>query len=132
MAIYEDGRKRLASGMLRTPTGTADTSLSIALFSAAIPSSPSDAWVTSNELTGNGYSRQSVTLDEDSTGEEVTNDTAATFTFTGSASVRAAAVCISGTRGANDLLFGNPVALISVASGQTISCAIGDIDMQFS
>ena len=132
MAIFDDGKERMASGLLRTTTGTADASLFVALFSANPGSDPSNSDITTNELTGGGYSRKAVTLDEDSTGEEVTNDTAVSWTFTSTRTIAYAAVCESGTRGTNDLLFGSVVSSVTVGNGDTYSFAIGAIDLSFS
>ena len=128
MTLYEDGQQRLAAGLIRTPTGGADTSLYVALFSTVVNEEDSASAIGRAELSGSGYTRKAVTMSRSS--EETTNTTAVVWNFTGSKSITWWALCVGASRGSADLLIGGS-ANESVSNGSTLTIAVGDLDVSY-
>jgi hypothetical protein len=126
MAALSDYAENLLLNFLMTGTGTAPSSLHLALYTAA----PNDAG-GGTEVSGNGYSRQSVSWDTASgTGGTTSNSGNVTFTASGGnfGNVTHIGIFDASTSG-NLLWHGAMAASKQVNAGDSIQFATGSIDL---
>ena len=105
---------------------TRPTAWYVALYTSA----PSDSG-GGTEVSGSGYSRQSVTFAAATSGAGTTSNTnAQTFTASGGAFGTVVAIGIhDASSGGNLLWHGNMTASKTIADGDTLEFSIGNIDL---
>lgn len=127
MAALSDHAENLLLNFLMTSgTATRPTAWYIGLFTAA----PNDAG-GGTEVTGNGYSRQTVSWDTASgTGGTTSNSTAETFTASGGdwGTITHIGIFDASTSG-NLLWHGSLTASKTINDGDSLEFAIGAIDL---
>jgi len=125
-ALSDHAEKLLLDWLMTNGTATRPTAWYVALFTAA----PSDSG-GGTEVSGSGYSRQSVTFDAASTpGGTTSNTGAVTFTASGGAFGTVSHVGIfDNSSGGNLLWHGAMTASKAVGDGDTLEFSIGNIDL---
>lgn len=108
-------------GSFTAPAGTY-----LALFSVA----PTDAG-GGTELTGNNYSRQSITFGASSGGLS-SNTNTVTFTASGGDWSQAVAAAIFDASTAGNMLEWNTITNVTVTDGSSLEYGVGDIDSTLS
>ena len=118
MTVHTFGETYALNGIIAKDASSSSLSAYVALFTTT----PTDTNASSAEVSGNGYSRQTVTLRRNTSANQIQNDTSTVrFTFTGTVSgIRAAAVTAGSSRGANDLIFSGAITNTDVSSGDSI------------
>jgi len=127
MAALSDHAENLVLNWLMTSgTATRPTAWYVALYTAA----PNDAG-GGTELTGNGYSRQTVAFDTASgTGGTTSNSGAVTFTAAGGDWGTITHMAIHDAASAGNLLWhGALSASKTITDGDSLEFAIGNIDL---
>jgi len=127
MAALSDYAEKLVLDWLMTNgSATRPTGWYVALYTAA----PSDAG-GGTEVSGNGYSRQAVTFDAATSGAGTTSNTGAvTFTAAGGDWGTITHIGIhDASTGGNLLWHGSLTVSKTVADGDTIQFATGNIDL---
>jgi len=125
-ALSNYSEKLLLDWLMTTGSATRPTAWYVALFTAA----PSDSG-GGTEVSGSGYARQSVTFDAASSpGGTTQNSTAATFTASGGSFGTVTHIGIFDSLTTGNLLWhGAMTASKTVADGDTLEFAIGNIDL---
>lgn len=125
-ALSDYAEKLLLDWMMTTGSATRPTAWYVALYTAA----PSDSG-GGTEVSGNGYSRQSVTFDAASTpGGTTSNTGAVSFTASGGSWGTITHMGIFDASTAGNLLWhGALTASKTVGDGDTLEFAIGNIDL---
>lgn len=125
-ALSDHAENLLLNFLMTTGTATRPTSWYVALFSSA----PNDAG-GGTEISGNGYSRQSVSWDTASgTGGTTANSGAVSFTASGSGFGTVTHIGIFDASSSGNLLWhGAMDASKTVASGDVLQFAAGAIDL---
>lgn len=125
-ALSDYAEKLLLDWMMTTGSATRPTAWYVALYTAA----PSDSG-GGTEVSGSGYSRQSVTLAAASTpGGTTSNTNAVSFTASGGAFGTVTHIGIfDASTGGNLLWHGAMTASKAVADGDTLEFSIGNIDL---
>lgn len=125
-ALSDYAEKLLLDWMMTTGAATRPTAWYVALYTAA----PSDSG-GGTEVSGSGYSRQSVTLAAASTpGGTTSNTNAVSFTAVGGAFGTVTHIGIfDASTGGNLLWHGAMTASKAVADGDTLEFSIGNIDL---
>ena len=129
-ALTDHAENLLLNFLMTTGTATRPTNWYVALYTSA----PNDASTGSSggtEVSGNGYSRQSVSWDAASgTGGTTSNSGAVTFTASGGSfgTVTHLAIADAST-GGNLLWHGAMTASKTVADGDSLQFAAGAIDL---
>jgi hypothetical protein len=126
MAALSDYAENLLLNFLMTGTGTAPSTLHLALFTSA----PNDAG-GGTEVSGNGYGRQTITFNTASgTGGTTDNSNAPTFTASGGDFGTIQAIGIFDAQSSGNLLWHGAIATNkTVNSGDSIQFAAGSIDL---
>lgn len=109
--------------VFRNTALTAPTTVYLALFTAA----PSDAG-GGTEVTGGGYARQSIAFGAPS-GGVIQNSAAKTFTAAGAAYGTVTHIGIFDAASAGNMLAWAPITSAAVADGDSITFAIGAIQL---
>ena len=125
-ALSNYAEKLLLDWMMTTGSATRPTAWYVALFTAA----PSDSG-GGTEVTGSGYSRQSVTFDAAATpGGTTSNNNLVSFTASGGdfGTVSHIGIFDASTSG-NLLWHGAMTASKSVSDGETLEFSVGNIDL---
>lgn len=125
-ALSDYAEKLLLDWLMTTGSATRPTAWYVALYTAA----PSDSG-GGTEVSGNGYTRQAVTFDAASTpGGTTSNTGAVTFTAAGGSwgSISHIGLHDASTSG-NLLWHGAMTAAKTIADGDTLEFAIGNIDL---
>lgn len=125
-ALSDYAEKLLLDFLMTTGTATRPTAWYVGLYTAA----PSDSG-GGTEVSGNGYSRQSVAFDAASTpGGTTSNSGAVSFTASGGSwgTITHMAIHTAST-GGNMLWHGGLTASKTVGDGDTLEFAIGNIDL---
>lgn len=125
-ALSNYAEKLLLDWMMTTGSATRPTAWYVALFTAA----PSDSG-GGTEVTGSGYSRQSVTFDAAATpGGTTSNSNLVSFTASGGdfGTVSHIGIFDASTSG-NLLWHGAMTASKSVSDGETLEFSVGNIDL---
>lgn len=125
-ALSDYAEKLLLDWLMTSGSATRPTAWYVALYTAA----PSDSG-GGTEVSGNGYSRQAVTFDAASTpGGTTSNTGAVTFTAAGGSwgSISHIGLHDASTSG-NLLWHGAMTAAKTIADGDTLEFAIGNIDL---
>lgn len=125
-ALSDYAEKLLLDWMMTAGAATRPTAWYVALYTAA----PSDSG-GGTEVSGSGYSRQSVTLAAASTpGGTTSNTNAVSFTASGGAFGTVTHIGIfDASTGGNLLWHGAMTASKAVADGDTLEFSIGNIDL---
>ena len=125
-ALSDYAEKLLLDWMMTSGSATRPTSWYVALYTAA----PSDSG-GGTEVSGNGYSRQSVTFAAASTpGGTTSNSGAVTFTAAGGSWGTISHIGIFDASTSGNLLWhGAMTASKTIADGDTLEFAIGNIDL---
>ncbi len=125
-ALSNYAEKLLLDWMMTTGSATRPTAWYVALYTAA----PSDSG-GGTEVSGNGYSRQSVTFDAASSpGGTTSNSAAVTFTASGGSWGTISHIGIFDASTSGNLLWhGAMTASKTIADGDTLEFAIGNIDL---
>ena len=125
-ALSDHAENLLLNFLMTTGTATRPTQWFVALFSSA----PNDAG-GGTEISGNGYSRQSVSWDTASgTGGTTANSGAVSFTASGSGFGTVTHIGIFDASSSGNLLWhGAMDTAKSVASGDVLQFAAGAIDL---
>jgi len=125
-ALSDHAENLLLNFLMTTNTATRPTSWYVALFTSA----PNDAG-GGTEVSGNGYSRQSVSWDTASgTGGTTANSGAVSFTASGSGFGTVTHIGIFDASSSGNLLWhGAMDASKTVASGDVLQFAAGAIDL---
>ena len=125
-ALSDHAENLLLNWLMTTGTATRPTQWFVALFSSA----PNDAG-GGTEISGNGYSRQSVSWDTASgTGGTTANSGAVSFTASGSGFGTVTHIGIFDASTSGNLLWhGAMDTAKSVASGDVLQFAVGAIDL---
>ena len=125
-ALSDHAENLLLNFLMTTGTATRPTSWYVALFTSA----PNDAG-GGTEVSGNGYSRQSVSWDTASgTGGTTDNSGAVSFTASGSGFGTVTHIGIFDASSSGNLLWhGAMDTAKSVASGDVLQFAAGAIDL---
>ena len=125
-ALSDHAENLLLNFLMTTGTATRPTSWYIALFTSA----PNDAG-GGTELSGNGYSRQSVSWDTASgTGGTTANSGAVSFTASGSGFGTVTHIGVFDASSSGNLLWHGAIDTAkSVASGDVLQFAAGAIDL---
>lgn len=125
-ALSNYAEKLLLDWMMTTGSATRPTAWYVALYTAA----PSDSG-GGTEVSGNGYSRQSVTFDAASSpGGTTSNSGAVTFTASGGSWGTISHIGIFDASTSGNLLWhGAMTASKTIADGDTLEFAIGNIDL---
>lgn len=125
-ALSDHAENLLLNFLMTTGTATRPTSWYVALFTSA----PNDAG-GGTEVSGNGYSRQSVSWDTASgTGGTTANSGAVSFTASGSGFGTVTHIGIFDASTSGNLLWhGAMDTAKSVASGDVLQFAVGAIDL---
>lgn len=125
-ALSDYSEKLLLDWLMTTGSATRPTTWYVALYTAA----PSDSG-GGTEVSGNNYSRQSVTFDAASTpGGTTSNSGAVSFTATGGnwGTITHMGIFDASTSG-NLLWHGSLTASKTITDGDTLQFAIGAIDL---
>ena len=125
-ALSDYAEKLLLDWMMTTGSATRPTAWYVALYTAA----PSDSG-GGTEVSGNGYSRQAVTFDAASTpGGTTSNTGAVSFTAAGGSWGTISHIGIFDASTSGNLLWhGSMTASKTIADGDTLEFAIGNIDL---
>ena len=125
-ALSDHAENLLLNWLMTTGTATRPTQWFVALFSSA----PNDAG-GGTEISGNGYSRQSVSWDAASgTGGTTANSGAVSFTASGSGFGTVTHIGIYDASSSGNLLWhGAMDTAKSVAAGDVLQFAVGAIDL---
>jgi hypothetical protein len=125
-ALSDYAEKLLLDWLMTNGSATRPTAWYVALYTAA----PSDAG-GGTEVSGNGYSRQSVTFDAATSGAGTTSNTGAvTFTAAGGDWGTITHIGIhDASSGGNLLWHGSLTVSKTVADGDTLQFATGNIDL---
>jgi hypothetical protein len=125
-ALSDYSEKLMLDFLMTTGTATRPTAWYVGLFTAA----PSDSG-GGTEVSGNGYARQSVTFAAATTVAGTTdNTTAVTFTAAGGSWGTITHIGIFSAVTAGNLLWhGSMTASKTIADGDTLEFAIGNIDL---
>ena len=125
-ALSDHAENLLLNFLMTTGTATRPTNWYVALFTSA----PNDAG-GGTEVSGNGYSRQSVSWDAASgTGGTTANSGAVSFTASGSGFGTVTHIGIFDASSSGNLLWhGAMDTAKSVASGDVLQFAVGEIDL---
>lgn len=125
-ALSDYAEKLLLDFMMTTGTATRPTSWYVALYTAA----PSDSG-GGTEVSGSGYSRQSVAFAAaTSPGGTTSNTDAVTFTAAGGSWGTVSHIGIFDASTAGNLLWhGAMIASKTIADGDTLEFAVGNIDL---
>ena len=125
-ALSDFSEKLLLDWMMTTGSATRPTAWYVALYTAA----PSDSG-GGTEVSGNGYSRQAVTFAAASTpGGTTSNTGAVTFTAAGGSWGTITHIGIFNASTSGNLLWhGSMTASKTIADGETLEFAIGNIDL---
>lgn len=125
-ALSNYAEKLLLDWMMTTGSATRPTAWYVALYTSA----PSDSG-GGTEVSGNGYSRQSVTFDAASSpGGTTSNSGAVTFTASGGSWGTISHIGIFDADTSGNLLWhGAMTASKTIADGDTLEFAIGNIDL---
>ena len=125
-ALSDYAEKLLLDWMMTTGSATRPTAWYVALYTAA----PSDSG-GGTEVSGNGYSRQSVTFDAATSPTGTTSNTGAvSFTASGGSwgTITHMGIFDASTSG-NLLWHGSLTASKTIGDGDTLQFAIGNIDL---
>lgn len=128
-ALSDYAEKLLLDWLMTTGTATRPTTWRLALFTAA----PSDSG-GGTEVSGNGYSRQSVTFAAaTSPGGTTENTGAVSFTASGGnwGTITHAAI-FDAASGGNMLWWGALTASRIIYDGDTLNIAAGDLDLSLA
>lgn len=125
-ALSNYAEKLLLDWMMTTGSATRPTAWYVALYTSA----PSDSG-GGTEVSGNGYSRQSVAFDAASSpGGTTSNSGAVTFTASGGSWGTISHIGIFDASTSGNLLWhGAMTASKTIADGDTLEFAIGNIDL---
>lgn len=125
-ALSDHAEKLILDWLMTNGSATRPTAWYVALYTAA----PSDAG-GGTEVSGSGYSRQSVTFDAATSGTGTTsNSGAVTFTAAGGSWGTITHLGIhDASTGGNLLWHGSLLASKTIADGDTLEFAIGNIDL---
>jgi hypothetical protein len=125
-ALSDYAEKLVLDWLMTTGSATRPTNWYVALYTAA----PSDSG-GGTEVSGNGYSRQAVTFDAATSGTGTTsNSGAVTFTAAGGSWGTISHIGIhDASTGGNLLWHGSLLASKTIADGDTLEFAIGNIDL---
>jgi hypothetical protein len=125
-ALSDHAEKLLLDWLMTNGSATRPTAWYVALYTAA----PSDSG-GGTEVSGNGYSRQAVTFDAASTpGGTTSNSGAVTFTAAGGSWGTITHIGIHDASTSGNLLWhGSMTASKTIADGDTLEFAIGNIDL---
>lgn len=125
-ALSDYAEKLLLDWMMTTGSATRPTAWYVALYTAA----PSDSG-GGTEVSGNGYSRKAVTFDAASTpGGTTSNTGAVSFTAAGGDwGIVSHLGIFTASSGGNLLWHGAMTASKTIADGDTLEFAIGNIDL---
>tara|TARA_R100001460_G_scaffold12376_1_gene28477 strand:+ start:1334 stop:1726 length:393 start_codon:yes stop_codon:yes gene_type:complete len=125
-ALSDYAEKLLLDYAMTDGSVTRPTAWYVALYTSA----PSDSG-GGTEVSGSGYSRQSVTFAAATSGAGTTSNTnAQTFTASGGAFGTVVAIGIhDASSGGNLLWHGNMTASKTIADGDTLEFSIGNIDL---
>jgi hypothetical protein len=125
-ALSDYAEKLLLDWMMTNGSATRPTAWYVALYTAA----PSDSG-GGTEVSGNGYSRQAVTFAAASTpGGTTSNTGAVTFTAAGGSWGTISHIGIFDASTSGNLLWhGSMTASKTIADGDTLEFAIGNIDL---
>jgi hypothetical protein len=125
-ALSDYSEKLLLDWLMTNGSATRPTAWYVALYTAA----PSDSG-GGTEVSGNGYSRQAVTFDAASTpGGTTSNSGAVTFTAAGGSWGTITHIGIHDALSSGNLLWhGSMTASKTIADGDTLEFAIGNIDL---
>lgn len=125
-ALSDHAEKLILDWLMTNGSATRPTAWYVALYTAA----PSDAG-GGTEVSGSGYSRQSVTFDAATSGTGTTsNSGAVTFTAAGGSWGTISHLGIhDASTGGNLLWHGSLLASKTIADGDTLEFAIGNIDL---
>lgn len=125
-ALSNYAEKLLLDWMMTTGSATRPTAWYVALYTAA----PSDSG-GGTEVSGNGYSRQSVTFDAaTSPGGTTSNSGAVTFTAAGGSWGTISHIGIFDASTSGNLLWHGAMTVSkTIADGDTLEFAIGNIDL---
>lgn len=125
-ALSDYAEKLLLDWMMTNGSATRPTAWYVALYTAA----PSDSG-GGTEVSGNGYSRQAVTFAAASTpGGTTSNTGAVSFTAAGGSWGTISHIGIFDTLTSGNLLWhGSMTASKTIADGDTLEFAIGNIDL---
>jgi hypothetical protein len=125
-ALSDYAEKLLLDFLMTSGTATRPTAWYVALYTAA----PSDSG-GGTEVSGNGYARQAVTFDAASTpGGTTSNTGAVTFTAAGGSWGSISHIGLHDALTSGNLLWhGAMTAAKTIADGDTLEFAIGNIDL---
>jgi hypothetical protein len=125
-ALSDHAEKLLLDWLMTNGSATRPTAWYVALYTAA----PSDSG-GGTEVSGNGYSRQAVTFAAASTpGGTTSNTGAVTFTAAGGSWGTITHIGIHDALSSGNLLWhGSMTASKTIADGDTLEFAIGNIDL---
>lgn len=125
-ALSDYAEKLILDWLMTTGSATRPTNWYVALYTAA----PSDAG-GGTEVSGSGYTRQSVAFDAATSGTGTTSNTGAvTFTAAGGSWGTISHIGIhDASTGGNLLWHGSLLASKTIADGDTLEFAIGNIDL---
>lgn len=125
-ALSDYAEKLLLDWAMTTGSATRPTAWYVALYTAA----PSDSG-GGTEVTGSGYSRQSVTFDAaTSPGGTTSNNNTVSFTASGGSFGTVTHIGIhTASTGGQLLWHGSMTASKTVADGDTLEFSIGNIDL---
>ncbi len=129
-ALSDSAEKLLLDFMMTTGTATRPTAWYVALYTAA-PNDASTGSTGGTEVSGNGYSRQSVTFAAASSpGGTTTSTNAQSFTASGGnfGTVTHMAI-IDASSGGNMLWHGALTTARTVNDGDTLTFSTGNIDL---
>lgn len=125
-ALSDYSEKLLLDWLMTTGSATRPTAWYVGLFTAA----PSDSG-GGTEVSGNGYSRQSVTFDAASSpGGTTSNNNTVSFTASGGSWGTVSHIGIfDNSSGGNLLWHGGLTSSKTIGDGDTLEFAIGNIDL---
>lgn len=129
-ALTDHAENLLLNFLMTTGTATRPTNWYVALYTSA-PSDSSTGSSGGTEVSGNGYSRQSVSWDAASgTGGTTSNSGTVTFTASGGSFGTVTHIGITdASSGGNLLWHGAMTASKTVADGDSLQFAAGAIDL---
>lgn len=122
MSMSDYLENKVLDGTVGNTTYTAPSTIYMALYSVA----PSDS-SSGTELTGNGYSRQSVAFATGASGGQIQNTADVTFTASGNAWTVAGAALLDASSSGNILYWSTQNK--SVAPGDSLVYATGKITL---
>lgn len=126
MTLNSFGQNYALAGIAGKRTTGGPLSAYVALHTSSTPSS-------SNELSGGGYSRQSVSISFDQSQTRLENTSTVTFSFTGNAgTATGASICAGSTRGRADLIFSGSISSTATSNGTRIEFGTDDITLTVS